>query len=191
MGLEKARQKKQGKKVRRYIFRSTILLILLAAIVYALYLNLNQDKEIYGVGDEAPDFELTQINENNEEEKIRLSELKGKGVMLNFWATYCAPCEAEMPFMQSLYPEYKDKGIEIVAVNLDQNELVIHQFIEKYDLTFPVPHDTKSEVMDLYKIGPIPSTIFITPDGEIDDIVAGALTLDKLEEHFKRILPEE
>ncbi len=191
MSLEKARQKKQGKKVRRYIFRSSILLILLAAIVFALYSNLNQDKEIYGVGDEAPDFELVQINENNEEEKIRLSELEGKGVMLNFWATYCAPCEAEMPFMQSLYPEYKDKGIEIVAVNLDQNELVIHQFIDKYDLTFPVPHDTKSEVMDLYKIGPIPSTIFITPEGKIDDVVAGALTLDKLEEHFKRILPEE
>ena len=108
--------------------------------------------------------------------------------MLNFWATYCKPCEAEMPYMESLYPEYKD-DVEIVAVNLDANELVIHQFIDKYDLTFPVVHDTTSEVMDLYKVGPIPSTYFINPEGEIVDIVMGALTLETLEGHFQEIQP--
>ena len=121
-------------------------------------------------------------------EKIRLSDLEGKGVMLNFWATYCKPCEAEMPFMEKLYPEYRE-DVEIVAVNLDASELVIHQFIDKYDLTFPVVHDTKSEVMDLYNVGPIPSTFFINPEGEIVDKVAGALTLETLEEHFKEIQP--
>src|SRR5690625_3323484 len=142
MSLEEAKKKKQAKMKKRYIFRSAILVVLLGAIVYALVMNLKDDKEIYQEGDEAPDFELTQINENNEEEVIRLSELKGKGVMLNFWATYCAPCEAEMPFMQSLYPDYAD-DIEIVAVSLDNSELVIDKFINKYDLTFPVVHDTK------------------------------------------------
>lgn len=190
MTVEEARKKKQGKKKQRYIFRSIILALLLVALVFALVTNLNQDKEIYEIGDKAPDFELVQISENNEQEIIRLSELEGKGVMLNFWATYCEPCEAEMPYMESLYPEYVD-DIEIVAVSLDASDLVIHRFIDKYDLTFPIVHDTNSDVLDLYNVGPIPSTFFINADGEIVDIVAGALTLERLEDHFKEILPEK
>ena len=188
MSLGNANNNKHNKKKKRLIFRSAILAVLVAAVVFALVTNLSKDKEVYKVGDQAPDFQLAQINENNELESIRLSDLEGKGVMLNFWATYCKPCEAEMPYMESLYPEYKD-DVEIVAVNLDANELVIHQFIDKYDLTFPVVHDTTSEVMDLYKVGPIPSTYFINPEGEIVDIVMGALTLETLEGHFQEIQP--
>ena len=188
MSLKEIRKKKQGKMRRRHIFRTIVLAILLVAVIFALVTNLNKDKEIYNVGDKAPDFELAQINKNNELEKIRLSELEGKGVMLNFWATYCKPCEEEMPYMESLYPEYED-DVEIVAVNLDTSELVIHQFIDKYDLSFPVVHDNSSDVMDLYKVGPIPSTFFINPDGEIVEKVAGALTLERLESYFKEIQP--
>lgn len=190
MSVERARVKKKNKKRNRFIFRSVILLILLAAVIYALVSNIQKDKSIYSVGDEAPDFQLTQISKNNDLETIKLSDYEGKGVMLNFWATYCKPCEAEMPYMEQLYPEYQEKGVEIVAVNLDAAPLVVHNFIDKYDLTFPIPHDNKGDVMDLYKIGPIPSTFFIGPDGKIVDKVEGALTLDKLEDHLKEIQPK-
>src|SRR5699024_555414 len=142
MRVEDARKKKKNKKRNRYIYRSLILAVLLVAVIYALVMNVNKDKDIYKPGDPAPDFELTQINDDNEIETIRLSDLEGKGVMLNFWATYCEPCEAEMPYMESLYPEYSD-DIEIVAVSLDASDLVIQQFINKYDLTFPIVHDKK------------------------------------------------
>src|SRR5690625_4248298 len=99
MVLDEARKNKRGKKKKRFIFRSIVLAVLLAAVIFALVTNLNQDKAIYKVGDKAPDFELGQINNNNQLDKIRLSDLEGKGIMLNFWATYCKPCEAEMPFM--------------------------------------------------------------------------------------------
>src|SRR5690625_7876897 len=89
--------------------------------------------------------------------------------MLNFWGTWCAPCREEMPYMESLYPEYKEKGVQIVAVNLDQSELKVDQFIEEFNLTFPVPHDVRDEVRELYGIGPLPSTVFINPEGIIDD----------------------
>ncbi|HLR66356.1 thiol-disulfide oxidoreductase ResA [Virgibacillus alimentarius] len=191
MSLEQRKANKKNKKRRRLVFRSIILLLLLSAVVFALVSNFNKDKTSYEAGDKAPDFKLQQVNKNNELESIQLSDLEGKGVMLNFWATYCKPCEAEMPFMEKLYPEYKDKGIEIVAVSLDANELVINRFIDKYDLTFPTPHDANSEVMDLYDVGPIPSTFFINPDGEIEEVVNGALTLDKLEDHFQEILPKK
>ena len=189
MSLEEVKKRKKSKRKKRLIFRTAILGVMIAAVVFALISNFNKDKTIYEVGDQAPDFQLQQINKNNELETVRLSDLEGKGVMLNFWATYCKPCEAEMPFMQDLYGDYKDKGIEIVAVNLDANKLVVDRFIDKFDLTFPTPYDGKSEVMDLYKVGPIPSTFFINPDGEIEDIVEGALTLERLEGYFKEIQP--
>lgn len=189
MGVEAARQKKKGKIRNRFIFRTLILALLIAAIIFVVVTNFTKDRELYRVGDKAPNFALQQINANNEVENIRLSDLEGKGVMLNFWATYCKPCEAEIPFMQSLYEDYGDEGIEIVAVSLDLTENVIHQFINKHSLTFPVVHDKTSEVMDLYKIGPIPSTLFIDENGIIVERVAGALTLDTLEEHFLEIQP--
>src|SRR5690625_371958 len=117
MRLEQAKARKSKKKRKRLIFRSSILIILLAAVVFALITNFNKDNSIYKVGDQAPDFKLQQINKNNKLETIQLSDLKGKGVMLNFWATYCKPCEKEMRYMEELYPEYKEKGIEIVAVS--------------------------------------------------------------------------
>ena len=190
MTLQDARQKKKNKMRNRFIFRSVILFVLFAAIVFALVTNFTKDNEIFNVGDEAPDFTLEQVNKNNSEESIQLSDLRGKGVMLNFWATFCRPCEKEMPYMQELYPKYKDRGIEIVAVSLDQAELVIDQFIDKYDLTFPIPHDNKGLVRDLYKIRPIPTTYFINPEGEIVEKIEGALSLDSLEAYFNEILPE-
>src|SRR5690625_7936379 len=153
--LEQIRKKKKSRIRNRFIFRSIILAILLAAVVFSLVTNAKNDHTIYKVGDQAPDFQLTQINSNNELEAIQLSDFKGKGVMLNFWATFCKPCEAEMPYMEELYPKYKDKDVEIIAVSLDAAPLVIHKFINKYNLTFPIPHDSNDKVIDLYKTGHI------------------------------------
>src|SRR5690625_3829603 len=189
MSLNEQRKKKHPKKRNRFIFRTIVLAVLLVAVVFALVSNLNKDNEIYKSGDLAPDFQLTQISENNDTETIKLSDLRGKGVMLNFWATYCEPCEAEMPYMESLYPEYKD-DIEIVAVSLDLNELVINQFIEKYDLTFPIVHDRNNDVMELYKVEPIPSTFFIHREGEIVDKVARILKLYRLEYYVYEKQPD-
>lgn len=191
MNLEQKKQKKRNKKRNRLIYRTAILLVLLGAIIFAIVTNLQADNTVYRVGDQAPDFQLPQINKYNESETIQLSDLRGKGVMLNFWATWCKPCEREMPYMQELYPVYKERGIEIVAVSLDSTELVVDRFIDKYDLTFPIPHDTSGEVRDLYKVGPIPSTFFISPEGEIVEYVSGELSLERLEGYLQDILPQE
>lgn len=190
MSLDKIREKKKSKMRNRLIFRSVILAVLIGAVIFSLVTNAQKDNTVYGVGDKAPDFKLQQINENNELETVQLSDFEGKGIMLNFWATYCEPCEAEMPYMEKLYPEYKDKGIEIIAVNLDLTELVVDRFIDKHHLTFPIPHDTKGQVTDQYKIGPIPTTYFINPEGIIVEKIERALTLENLEGYFQEILPE-
>src|SRR5699024_12472472 len=98
MSIDEARKKKKNKMRVRYILRSAVLALLIGLTVYALYANHNKDKEIYPPGDEAPDFELTQINDQNEMEKVRTSELAGKGEILNSTATYCEPWEKEMPY---------------------------------------------------------------------------------------------
>lgn len=174
----------------RLIYRGIILAVLVGAVIFALVSNMQKDNTVYRAGDEAPDFQLNQISKNNELETVRLSDLEGKGVMLNFWATWCKPCEAEMPYMQELYPEYKDRGVEIVAVSLDSTELVVDRFVDEYDLTFPIPHDQNGEIRDLYKVGPIPSSFFISPDGEIEEVVNGQLSLDNLRGYLDRITPQ-
>src|SRR5699024_7850641 len=114
-----------------------------------------------------------------------------QGVMLNFWGTWCKPWEEEMPYMQGIYPEYKEKGIEMISVSLDSRELAVNRCIDKYDLTFPIPNHKTGEVRDLYKIGPIPSSISINPNGEIKRIVNRALSLESMESYFKEILPKQ
>lgn len=190
MSKEERDTQKQKKKRNRLIYRSSILAVLVGAVIFALVSNSQDDDEIYRSGDAAPDFQLTQVNEAFDEDVTQLSDLEGKGVMLNFWATWCGPCKEEMPYMQELYPEYQEKGVEIVAVSLDSTEYVIDNFIEEYGLTFAIPHDTNADVRDLYRITPMPTTFFINPDGTINEIVQGALTLDRLEGHLDAITPD-
>lgn len=189
MKIDRAKQRKSRKKRNRLIYRSAILAVLAAALIFGIVSSLQNDNTVYREGDDAPDFQLEQISQNNDLETVRLNEYEGNGIMLNFWATWCDPCKYEMPFMQELYPEYKEKGVEIIAVSLDKTDLVVHQFIDQYELTFPIPHDPKGEISDLYKVGPLPSTFFINPDGEIERVVEGALTLELLEGFLDEITP--
>ncbi|MCA0982972.1 thiol-disulfide oxidoreductase ResA [Halobacillus yeomjeoni] len=182
-------EKTLKKKKKRLIFRTAMLAVMVGLVVFALISNSKDDKSVVAKGEQAPNFQLERFG--SEGETITLSDLEGKGVMLNFWATYCEPCKDEMPYMEELYPKYKEKGVEILAVNLDSTDLVVKRFMDTYDISFPVLRDKNGQVMDLYNIGPIPSTLFISPEGEIVEQVTGALTLSKLEGHLKEIAPEE
>lgn len=178
-----------NKKKQRLLFRTIVLLVLVGAVIFALVSNLTEKKEIVKVDDIAPNFALKQVN--GDESVLKLSDFEGKGIMLNFWATYCKPCEDEMPYMQELYPVYKEKGVEIVAVSLDATQLVIDRFIDKYNLTFPVLHDTTGEIMDLYSVGQLPSTLFIDSEGKVVRKVNQELNLEQLDNYLAEITPEE
>ncbi|WP_027964499.1 thiol-disulfide oxidoreductase ResA [Halalkalibacillus halophilus] len=175
------------RKKKRLIFRSAVLAILVGTLVFVLIINLNQDRPSLAEGAEAPNFKLDRLDENG---AIELNDLEGQGVMINFWATYCEPCKEEMPHMQELYEEYEDQGIEIIAVSVDKNEFVINNFYNSLGLTFPSVHDRNETVMESYEIVPLPTSYFINPDGTIERIVKGPLTLERLDEYFQEILPE-
>ncbi|MBR7553289.1 thiol-disulfide oxidoreductase ResA [Allobacillus sp. GCM10007491] len=175
------------KKKKRLIIRTVILSVLVLTLIGVLYVNFSKERPVVAEGDEAPNFKLKRLDA--EGETIELKDLEGKGVMLNFWATYCEPCKEEMPYMDELYKEYKDKGIEIVAISVDSNEFVINNFYNKLGLTFPSVHDKNGTVMEAYDIVPLPTSFFVNPDGTIERVVKGALTLERLEGYLQEIQP--
>ncbi|MDC3415021.1 redoxin domain-containing protein [Aquibacillus sp. 3ASR75-11] len=117
------------------------------------------------VGQIPPNFTLETLDGN----KIQLSDLKGKKVFLNFWATWCPPCKQEMPEMQKFYEKYSDE-VEVIALNAtgyEQNMADIQKFVTEGSYTFPILLDKELKVIEMYKVLTIPTTYFIGTDGKI------------------------
>lgn len=138
------------------------------------------------VGQLAPDFTLETLDGK----KLRLMDLRGKKVLLNFWASWCAPCKEEMPVMQNVYEKHKDQNIEIVAVNLTFGREKISQvekFVNNYELTFPIPLDIEAEVQDKYQIYPIPTSYFINEKGFIHSKYFGPMDEEYIINEFEKM----
>jgi peroxiredoxin len=172
------------KKNRTYV-RVAILGVLLVALVFAVYSSLEKDPNAVKVGKEAPNFSLEQLNGP----AITLSDLRGKGVVLNFWGTWCEPCKSEMPALQKQYEMYKDKGLVIIGVNIGQAPATVDPFVKQLGVSFPILLDRQSQITKLYRIGPIPTTFFIDPDGEVKEIFIGVLNEAMLADKVAKILP--
>lgn len=98
--------------------------------------------------------------------QLRLSDFKGKVVFLNFWATWCKPCEEEMPAMERLHQRFKDKGLVVLAISEDSDgAAVVVPYVKKHRLTFPVGVDPKMSLAGLYGVWAIPSTFIIDKRG--------------------------
>ena len=138
------------------------------------------------IGQLAPDFEMQYPDGR----KVKLSDFKGKPVIVNFWATWCAPCEAELPEFVQTYEKYKDQGLVILGVNAQESGEDANKFVEKYNLSFPVTLDSRGEVMGLYAVRGLPTTLFIDPEGRVAVRWAGILTKPMIEEYLGQILPE-
>ncbi|WP_282020930.1 peroxiredoxin family protein [Planomicrobium okeanokoites] len=137
------------------------------------------------VGDIAPDFELATMDG----ETIRLSELRGQRVFVNFWATWCPPCRAEMPDMQQLYEE-QDIPFEILAVNLtesEQNEQNIASFVEDFNLSFPILLDMDSTIAEKYQVKAVPASYMIDTEGRIAFVAPGAMHYDMMAQEIKKM----
>ncbi|WP_432354644.1 peroxiredoxin family protein [Sporosarcina sp. A2] len=127
-------------------------------------------------GNTPPDFELETLTGD----KVRLSELKGKKVILNFWATWCPPCKAEMPHMENFYKKLKpEDNVELISVNLTTAEnrgvKAVEEFVDAYELTFPILLDTEELGMTDYKAFSIPTTYILATDGTIDNKIVGPM----------------
>lgn len=125
-----------------------------------------------GKGQVAPNFTLTDMQGQN----VSLTDLKGKVVILNFWATWCPPCREEMPSMEMLYRKFKDQGLVILAVNVEQDGAkLVQSFLQRTPYTFPILLDGNAEVQNLYKVFRFPESYIIDRNGNVVEKVIGAI----------------
>jgi thiol-disulfide isomerase/thioredoxin len=137
---------------------------------------------------ESIDFELQDLSGTTRS----LSDFKGKVVFLNFWATWCGPCRFEMPSMEKLYRRFKDRGLEIVAVNLQEDRDSVQRFVDEYELSFPVLLDTTGRIGATYGARSIPTTYILDRDGWVLAGTIGTREWDTEEylRFFERLLAE-
>lgn len=135
------------------------------------------------VGKKAPDFQLTTLNDK----KISLSNLKGEKVMINFWATWCPPCRAEMPDMEKFY---QNKDITILAINLTSTESGlgdVRDFVKEFDLSFPILLDNQNNIATSYQIRPIPTTYMVNSNGVIQHKALGAMNYEQMIKQYEQM----
>ncbi|WP_010529533.1 TlpA family protein disulfide reductase [Lentibacillus jeotgali] len=135
------------------------------------------------VGQIAPDFKLRTL----EGETVRLSDYRGERVIVNFWATWCPPCRAEIPDLQKLYDK---KDVEILAVDLTDTEESIEDvraFAKEYDMTFPVLMDENSDVADTYQVMAYPTSYMIDSSGHVQYIAMGAMNYDLMVQELEKM----
>ncbi|HYK73968.1 MAG TPA: TlpA disulfide reductase family protein [Pseudoneobacillus sp.] len=144
--------------------------------------DLSQELE----GNPAPDFTLTTLDGKT----VKLSDYKGKKVILNFWATWCPPCKAEMPHMQKFYEKNKENNIEILAVNLtnlDNGKKSIEEFVTEYKLTFDIPLDEEGTIGMQYQAFAVPTSYIIDSKGIITKKIVGPMDENMMETFTKNI----
>lgn len=136
-------------------------------------------------GKEAPDFELAALDGK----KIKLSDYRGKAVVLNFWATWCGPCKVEMPWFVDLQKEYRDQGLEIIGVSMDDTgKDGVAKFAQQLGLNYTVVMG-KDSVGNAYGgVEGLPTTFYIGRDGKVLDSVSGLISKSEIEDNIKKAL---
>ena len=129
------------------------------------------------------DFTVNLASQGTAGEIQSLSSLKGKVVFLNFWATWCGPCMAEIPSMESLYSRYKDKDFVILAVNAMEGQREISDFLKDFNISFPIALDEDGRIGSSYGIQAIPTTFILDKDGKIAVRFLGSIDWDTKEVH--------
>ncbi|WP_347862058.1 redoxin domain-containing protein [Salimicrobium sp. PL1-032A] len=138
-----------------------------------------EDATSFEKGQEAPEFTLQTLGG----EEVSLSDYRGTPVIINFWATWCPPCRAEMPDMEEMYQE--EEELEILAVNMTETESTrneVGQFVGEFGLSFLVLLDENSDVSGMYEVGPVPTSVFVDREGHVQSVILGAMNKDLMEQ---------
>lgn len=177
--------------IRKTILRIVAGFLIGAGAGLALFFALNPDRnplvgqESEGSngtpkrGSPAPVFTLNNLKG----EKVDLNDFRGSVVLLNFWATWCAPCRLEMPEFQARYEEFAP-NLEIVAVDFAEPSDLVQEFVDEFGLTFQVLLDPDAQVQDLYRIRGYPSSLFIDRDGIVQIVHIGIMHEDQLDRYL-------
>jgi cytochrome c biogenesis protein CcmG, thiol:disulfide interchange protein DsbE len=169
----------------------TVVIALLGALwigmtrVQASALNTNGRPPSPQPGYSAPDFTLNSIDGA----PVTLSDLRGKVVVLNFWATWCPPCRAEIPALEDLSRKYDGKAV-VLAVNVQEDPAVVLGFVREYGMTYPVVLDPRAEIARAYQVIAFPTTFFIDARGVIVEVESGSASDAYLQTRLQELTGE-
>jgi thiol-disulfide isomerase/thioredoxin len=148
----------------------------------------NQAPELAVTHDDGTAFQLQDLDGN----PVRLEDLKGKLVWVNFWASWCPPCQGETPVLRDLDQQYGDKGLEIVGVAVQETTVDnVREYAERYQLGYRIAFDTSADIFRLYRVYALPTQFFIGPDGTILDVVNGPLSHEDAQARIDAWLPKD
>ena len=139
------------------------------------------------VGDTALNFHLQDLAGDT----VSLEDFRGQPVMINFWATWCAPCRIEMPALQATQDAHQDDDLVILAVNDQEAPDEVSQFVEELDLSLTTLVDQKGVVSELYNVFNFPTTYFVDGDGVITAVHRGFLVEEQIEEYLSNTIPQD
>ncbi len=134
------------------------------------------------VGSQAPDFDLLTLDGS----RLRLSDLRGRVVLLNFWATWCSPCRVEMPDLQARADRWPERLV-VVGVDFDEPEADVRAFRDELGLTFPLALDPGAQVQELYRIVGYPTSIFVDEEGVVRAEHIGLMSPQQLDEYLAQM----
>ncbi len=123
----------------------------------------------------APNFLLESLRGD----EMRLSDFRGRPVVLNFWATWCRSCRKEIPQLVEAYDQYRDEGLVVLALNLQEGRGIVRPWAEDFGMEFPILIDRDGEVGDKYRVGGLPWTYFIDSDGVVQSVFIGPFLEDR------------
>lgn len=130
----------------------------------------------------APDFTLR----SNQGENLRLEDLRGQVVMINFWATWCGPCRQEMPLLDELHAKYSPAGFTLLGINIEEDSSKADKMLEDAPVDFPILYDTENSVSKLYDVDAMPSSLFIDREGKFRYLHKGYKPGD--EEDYRKVI---
>ncbi len=134
----------------------------------------------------APDFTLTTFDGDT----IRLSDLRGHVVVINFWASWCPPCREEAPYLEATWRRYQDREVLFIGVNYADTEPEARAYIAEFDITYPNGPDIGTRIAQAYRIQGVPETFFVAKDGTIRGVKIGPLFPPELDERIEALLAE-
>lgn len=150
------------------IFKSVMKNFLVLLAVSLMFSVIAQAEVVKGA---APDF----ILKSRSGENVKLSEMRGDVVMINFWASWCAPCRQEMPLLEEMYKKYSDLGFVLLGVNVEEDSSKAADLLREVPVSFPVLYDNTNKVTKLYKVVAMPSTVMVDRDGNMRYLHRGYL----------------
>jgi thiol-disulfide isomerase/thioredoxin len=157
-------------KLSRLQWNGLIAIILIAGVMWTVASRVTTAQATRDRARRAtPDFSLDTLDGG----KFKLSDQMGKPVIVNFWATWCPPCRAELPAFEEVYRNNRAKGLIVVGVDVAESSDVVAKYVAETGLTFPIALDVGGEATELYRIQGMPTTFFVGRDGRIHDMVIG------------------